>query len=44
MSGVLDHPLFLGSLAVESVGLIKSELKPTGLAHTKLWEVRLSGK
>ena len=44
MSGVLDRPLFLGSLAVESVGLIKSELKPTGSVYTKLWEVRLSGK
>jgi 2'-5' RNA ligase len=43
-SGVLDRPLFLGSLAVESVGLIKSELKPTGSVYTKLWEVRLSGK
>jgi 2'-5' RNA ligase len=43
-SGVLDRPLSLGSVAVESVGLIKSELKPTGSVYTKLWEVRLSGK
>jgi len=43
-SGVLDRPLLLGSLAVESVGLIKSELKPTGSVYTKLWDVRLNGK
>jgi 2'-5' RNA ligase len=39
--GVLDRPLSLGSLAVESVVLMKSELKPTGSVYTKLWEVRL---
>jgi 2'-5' RNA ligase len=39
--GVLDRPLSLGSLAVESVVLIKSELKPTGSIYTKLWEVRM---
>jgi len=38
--GVLDRPLSLGSLAVESVVLMKSELKPTGAVYTKLWEVR----
>jgi RNA 2',3'-cyclic 3'-phosphodiesterase len=38
--GVLDRPLSLGSLAVESVVLMKSELKPTGSVYTKLWEVR----
>jgi len=42
-SGVLDRPLSLGSLAVESVVLMKSELKPTGSIYTKLWSVRLSG-
>ena len=39
--GVLDRPLSLGSLAVESVVLMKSELKPTGSVYTKPWEVRL---
>ena len=39
-SGVLDRPLSLSSLAVESVVLMKSELKPTGSVYTKLWEVR----
>jgi len=39
--GVLDRPLSLGSLAVESVVLMKSELKSTGSVYTKLWEVRL---
>jgi 2'-5' RNA ligase len=42
-TGVLDRPLSLGSLAVESVVLMKSELKPTGSVYTKLWNVRLSG-
>ena len=41
--GVLDLPISLGSLAVESVVLMKSELKPTGSVYTKLWNVRLSG-
>ena len=40
-SGVLDRPLSLGSLAVESVVLIKSELNPTGSVYTRLWEARL---
>jgi 2'-5' RNA ligase len=40
-SGVLDRPLSLGSLAVESVVLMKSELKPTGSVYTKLWDVWL---
>lgn len=42
-SGVLDRPLSLGSLAVESVVLMKSELKQTGSVYTKLWDVRLHG-
>jgi 2'-5' RNA ligase len=42
-SGVLDRPLSLGSLAVESVVLMKSELKPTGSVYTTLWDVRLNG-
>jgi 2'-5' RNA ligase len=42
-AGVLDRPLSVGSLAVESVVLMKSELKPTGSVYTKLWEVRLNG-
>ncbi len=40
-SGVLDQPLSVGSLAVESVVLIKSDLKPTGSVYTRLWEARL---
>ena len=43
-SGALDRPLSLGSLAVESVVLMKSALTPTGSIYTKLWDVRLSGK
>jgi len=41
--GVLDRPLSLGSLAVKSVALMKSELRPTGSVYTKLWEVGLRG-
>jgi RNA 2',3'-cyclic 3'-phosphodiesterase len=40
-SGILDRPIALGSLAVEAVALMRSELKPTGSVHTRLWEVRL---
>ena len=39
--GVLDSPLSLGSLAVESVVLMKSELRPTGSVYTRLWEVKI---
>ena len=42
-SGVLDRPISSGLLAVESVVLMKSELRPTGSVYTKLWEVRLHG-
>jgi 2'-5' RNA ligase len=38
--GVLDRTLSLGALAIGSVVLMKSELKPTGSVYTKLWEVR----
>ncbi len=41
--GVLDRPIALGSLSVESVALMKSELKPTGSVYTKLWGARLGG-
>lgn len=41
--GVLDRTLSLGALAVDSVVLMKSELRPTGSVYTKLWEVRLGG-
>ncbi len=40
-SGLLDRPILLGALAVESVVLMKSELKPTGAVYTKLWEVKV---
>jgi len=39
--GVLDRPISLGSLAVESVVLMKSELRPSGSVYTKLWEVKI---
>jgi 2'-5' RNA ligase len=40
-SGVLDRSCSLGPLAVESVVLMKSELKPTGSVYTRLCETRL---
>jgi len=42
--GMLDLSLSLVSLAVESVALMKSELKPTGSVYTRLWSVRLNGQ
>ena len=39
--GVLDQPLSVGSLVVESVVLVKSELKPTGSIYTRLWAAPL---
>ena len=40
-SEMLDRPLSVGSLSVESVVLITSELNPTGSVYTRLWETRL---
>jgi 2'-5' RNA ligase len=42
-SKTLDGSLSLGALAVESVALMKSDLRPTGSVYTKLWDVRLRG-
>ena len=41
--GVMDRPISLCSLAVESVVLMKSELRPTGSVYSKLWEVKIGG-
>ena len=40
-SGLLDRAVSTGSLVVESVVLMKSDLKPTGSVYTKIWEVIL---
>ena len=40
-SGAMDRPIALGSLAVESLVLMKSELRPTGSVYTRLWDVKL---
>lgn len=40
-SGVCDQPLVLGAIAVESLALIKSDLRPTGPRYTKIWEVKV---
>ena len=39
-TGVIDRPISLGLLAVESIVLMKSELRPTGSVYTKVWNVR----
>lgn len=41
-SDALDRPLSLGALTVDSIVLMKSELRPTGSVYTKLWKVRLT--
>ena len=43
-SGVCNRPLALGTIAVESLALIKSELRPTGPRYTKLWDVKVGGR
>jgi 2'-5' RNA ligase len=40
---LLNRPLSLSSLAMESVVLVQSELKKTGSVYTRLWEVGLRG-
>jgi 2'-5' RNA ligase len=40
-SGVMDRPVTLGSLAIDSVLLLKSDLRPTGSVYTKMWEVKV---
>ncbi len=42
-SGAMDRPISLGLLVVESIVLMKSELRPTGSVYTKLWGVRTGG-
>ena len=41
-SGVLDRPMACGSLAINAIALMKSQLRPTGPVYTKLWETRLA--
>ena len=38
-SGALDQPLTIGSLDLNAIALIRSELRPAGPVYTKLWEV-----
>ncbi len=40
-SGVMDRPAALGSVAVDSVVLLKSDLRPSGSVYTKLWEAKV---
>ncbi|MDH4236894.1 MAG: RNA 2',3'-cyclic phosphodiesterase, partial [Nitrospira sp.] len=41
-SGALDRPMVVGSLAINAIVLMKSELRPAGPVYTKLWEARLA--
>jgi 2'-5' RNA ligase len=41
-SGMMNHPVTIGTFSVEAIVLMKSELRPTGSVYTKLWEARLS--
>lgn len=38
-SGVLDRPLEIGPMEINSIVLMKSDLRPAGPVYTKLWEV-----
>ena len=40
--GIMDRPLAVGPLGVNSLVLMKSELRPTGSAYTRLWELLMS--
>ncbi len=42
-SGAMDRPISVGSLVVDSIVLMKSDLKPAGSVYTKLWDIKLSG-
>ncbi len=39
--GLLKPALLVGRLEVEAVSLMKSDLKPSGVVYTKLWELLL---
>ncbi len=40
-SGVMDRSLSLGSLTVDTLVLMRSELQPKGSLYTRLWEIPL---
>ena len=40
-SGALNCLMTIGTLSIEAIVLMKSELRPTGSVYTKLWKVRL---
>lgn len=42
-SGALNRTVAIGSIGVASIACLKSDLRPDGPVHTKLWEVRLTG-
>ena len=41
-SGVIERSTTPGTLSIEAIVLMKSELRPTGSVYTKLWEVKLN--
>ena len=42
-SDVMDQAVVVGTLPIEAIVLIQSELRPTGSVYKKLWEVRIHG-
>jgi 2'-5' RNA ligase len=43
-SGMMECPATVGSISVDSIVLMKSDLRPTGSVYTKLWEVKMGGR
>jgi 2'-5' RNA ligase len=41
-SGMMDSPVTLASVPVDSIVLMKSDLRPSGSLYTKLWEVKIA--
>lgn len=41
-SGLLDQPVTIGVLPIQTLAMMRSQLRPTGSIYTKLWECPLS--
>lgn len=42
-SGVMDQTVVVGTLPIETIALMQSELRPTGSVYKKRWEVGIHG-
>jgi RNA 2',3'-cyclic 3'-phosphodiesterase len=40
-TGIMEGLVALGTLAIDSIVLMKSDLRPSGSVYTKLWQVRM---